>query len=276
MINSANFSSWWGRHSIEGGRTLLWQIGPLQLWIQNRGQQMKLTWTHGSDWLDPRVRNLPAGGSDLPPADAKEVNAVTCIFGANGIDEILFSPALPDRPIVTRLSQPTRVMPGEETTLYILSPLWLRVETAQTTKLMHELPIFRFSDTWFGPMSSTGELCYSSTSSAFLDLREVPLRLHCVISAVRIRNLGSDALPLERVNLPIPRLSLFFSPRTGFWTDAVTLERKDNSEMASLKIERQPPADANPSQFIVGPRQSTSEANSVVRAFSAFFRERSL
>jgi hypothetical protein len=271
MMNSTNFSSWWGRHTIEASRTLLWQIGPLQLWIQNRGSQIRMIWSRNADWLDPRVRTVPAGGADVPPLHAEEV---TCIFGSQSNDEVLFSPSLPDRSVVTRLAKPMRVMPGEETTLYILSPLWLRIETANSNRLLHELPIFRFSDTWFGPMSDAGDLCYSSTSAAFLDLREVPLRLHCVISAVRIRNLGSDYLPLERVNIPLPRLSLFFSPRTGFWTDSVTLERKDNSEMASLRVDRQPPADANPSQFIVGPRQATAEANTVVRAFSAIFRER--
>jgi hypothetical protein len=273
MMNTTNFSSWWGRHSIDANRALLWQIGPLQLWMQNRGSQIRMIWTHGPDWLDPRVRTVPAGGTDVPPVHAEEV---TCIFGATGNDEVIFSPTLPNRSVVTRMAKPMRVMPGEETTLYVLSPLWLRIETANSNRLLHELPIFRFSDTWFGPMSSAGDLCYSSTSAAFLDLREVPLRLHCVISAVRIRNLGNDYLPLERVNIPLPRLSLFFSPRTGFWTDSITLERKDNTEMASIRLERQPPADANPSQFIIGPRQATAESNTVVRAFSAIFRERTI
>ena len=268
----SNFSSWWGRHTVGPDRTDLWQIGPLDLWVQHLSHQWKLSWKHGNDWLLPRVRAVPGSKGEPIPPDAQQVH---CVFGSDSREEVIFAPSLPDRPVVSRLATPLQVLPDETVTLYVLSPLWLRVEMAHPMKLLQEIPIYRLSDTWFGPMSSLGELCYASTVPAFLDLREVPLRLHCVISAVSIRNLGSDSLALDRVNVPLPRLSLFYSPRTGFWTDAFSLERKDDTEMAEIKLTHQPPHDASPSQFVSGPRRPDAESGSVIRAFSAFFRERS-
>lgn len=159
--------------------------------------------------------------------------------------------------------------------LYTVLPLWLRVEMAEPTKTLHEIPIYRLSDTWFGPMSNSGELCYAGSASTFLDLREVPVRLHCAISTIQIRNMGFDSLRLDRLKLPLNRLSLFYSPRTGFWTDRVSFERGEDNEMATMKLSRQPPPDASPTQFVTGPRVGGSEPNLVVRAFSTFFRDRS-
>jgi hypothetical protein len=267
-----NFNSWWGRHTIEPERTDLWQIGPLQVWMRHMTHQWRISWAHQGDWLDPRVRVVPGATHDPIPHDANQVH---CVFGSAARQDLIFAPALPDRPIVTRLETPLSVLPNETVQLYVLSPLHLRIEMAEPSKLLHEIPTYRLSDTWFGPMSIAGELCYASTVPAFLDLREVPLRLHCAISTVSIRNAGSDALQLDKINVPLPRLSLFYSPRTGFWTDAFSLERREDTEMASLRIDRQPPLDASPSQFVAGPRQSVQTPSSVVRAFSAFFRERS-
>jgi hypothetical protein len=211
-------------------------------------------------------------GLELPPLDAQQVN---CAFGASDYNHLLFTPCLPDRPVVTRLETPLNILPGETVSLYVISPLRLRIELDGTAKLLQEIPTYRLSDTWFGPMSSAGELCYASTVPAFLSLAEVPLLLHCAISAVTIRNSGADSLRLDRINVPLPKLSLFYATRTGFWTDAFSLERKEDSEMASLKLDRQPPFEASPSEFVAGPRHIGAESNSVVRAFSALFRDRS-
>lgn len=247
-----------------------WQIGPLNLWINHLAHQWRLSWVHSSDWLDPRVRAIPGAGAEAIPPHATQIH---CAFNETR-EALLFSPALADRPIVTRLQMPLFVLPGENVTLYVISPLWMRVDLAEPSKRLHEIPIFRLSDTWFGPMSSAGSLCYASSAAAFLELREVPLRLHCAITAITIRNTGTTSLRLDRVSVPLPQLSLFYSPRSGFWTDAITMDRGEGDEMATLKLDRQPPADAAPTQFVTGPRQTTGGTGTVFRAFGALFRER--
>lgn len=267
-----NFSSWWGRHTIEPNRSDLWQLGPIRVWIQHSTHEWRVAWHYNGDLLDSTVRTVPGARNEPPPPDAKLAH---CVFGSAAREDLLFTPALPDRPVITRPQTPLFVLPNERVTLYVVSPLWLRIEmpSSQTSKLIQEIPTYRLSDTWFGPMSTQGELSYASTAPAYLDLKEVPLRLHCAISAVSIRNLGADSLRLERIKVPLPRLSLFYSPRTGFWTDSFSFERREGTEMAAVKFEGQPPPEASPSQFVAGPRSSVSESGAV-RAFSALFRER--
>lgn len=251
-------------------------MGPLHLWIQHPNHQWKLSWKNGDDWLDTTVRFQP-GAHQMPiPESAQHM---TCVFGSTTKSELIFSPALSDRSVIVRLHEPLKVLPDEDIQLYSVSPLWLRVEMAEPNKLVHEIPLYRLSDSWFGPVTSAGELTYAlplsaTTRSTHLNLHDVPLRLHCAITPVKIRNSGTDALRIDRLNLPLNRLSLFYSPRSGFWTNQITLERSDDSEMAVMKLDRQPPADANPTQFITGPRMKTEGTHPVIRAFSAIFRER--
>ncbi len=276
MAQGSGFSSWWGRHATAPDRTDFWQIGPLRLWVHNSPFELNLKWTSGEDFLDGHLRNVPGAldANGLAIETPAHAESMTCAHNGSARGEIILSPMLPNRAVVVRLHESISVLPAGDVTFYVVVPLWLRVELAEGTKLLHELPTYRLSDTWFGPMSSLGSLCYASSSDLFLDLHQVPLRPHCVITAITIRNLGVDALKLERLNIPFPRLSLFYSQTTGFWTDRLTLERRDDNEMANLKLDRQPPAEASPSQFVSGPRQSVADASPVIRAFSAIFRER--
>ncbi len=290
-MTTLNFHSWWGRQTIEPQRTDLWQMGPLNLWVQHLAHRWTLSWTHSGDWLEPRVRIVPGvAAGELPPPNATQVNFV---LGSSPRSDLLFVPSLADRPLINRLASPLHILPGETASLYVLSPLRLRIEVAENSKVLQEIPTHRLSDTWFGPISSpssalatgptplsqkapTGELCYASSLPAFLELREVPIRLHCAISAISIRNAGKETLRVERINVPLPRLSLFYSPRTGFWTDAFSLVCEGSDELASLKLERQPPAEASPSQFVAGPRQAQPDSMAVIRAVGSLFRERHL
>jgi hypothetical protein len=280
MVN-LNFASWWGRQTLEANRTDLWQLGSFHLWIQPLAQRLQIQWhwgvpsnkAQGNSWLDSTVRIAPGGGGEAPAADAQQVY---CVYGNRPIPrmDLLFVPTLADRPLITRLSTPLHILPGETAHLYVVVPLHLRIEMAENGRLLHEIPTHRLSDTWFGPMSSAGELCFAGATPALLDLRDVPLRLQTAISAVAVHNAGKESLRFDRVNVPLPQLSLFYSPRTGFWTDAFSLTCEDESEMATLKLERQPPPESSPHQFVAGPRQAAPPSRPVVRAFTRIFGER--
>ncbi|RYZ67537.1 MAG: hypothetical protein EOP05_17600, partial [Proteobacteria bacterium] len=256
MAQTNQVSSWWGRHSLAIDRTDFWQVGPLKMWLASSPAKLSISWGHSTDFLDSHVRSVPGAQLQLeqnivaPP----EVETVISAFNHAARSEVVFAPMLPDRPVVLRLVDPLHVLPGEEVTLYMVVPLFIRLEAAQSSKLISEIPTFRLSDTWFGPLSTLGGLCYASASPAYLDLREVPLRAHCAITAITVKNSGIDSLKLDRLNIPLPRLSLFYSQRSGFWTDRMTLERNSDDEMANVKLDRQPPPEASPTQFVTGPR----------------------
>ncbi len=271
MSTPASFNSWWGRHNVELGKNEFWQIGPFHLWIQHLPHQWRMNWTQTSSWLDTTVRSNRGLQDAIPPS----AESRTCMFN-EGRDELTFAPALADRAVIAQLASPIRVLPGETVNLYTITPLWLKVDATLPAKTLIDVPLFRMSDTWFGPMSVTGELCYASPSPTYLELREVPLRLHCVITAIQVKNSSASSLPIEKINIPMQRLSLFYSTRTGFWTDTISLETTgEEAEMASIRIHQEPPPDASPSQFVVGPRHTgVQQGAAMVRAFSALFRDR--
>lgn len=265
-------NQWWGRHQIALRRTSYWQVGPLHLWIQHLPHQWRLAWEHTDDWLEPTMRAMPELENENPPDGIFESRFAFRESGA----EIYFSPTLANRPVVTKLETPIQVLSGEDVMLYVSTPLWVKFEICDPPKALRDIACFRLSDTWFGPVAVPGgELCYASRIPAVLKLEDVPFRPHCAITAVHLRNLGATPLRLERLNLPMPRLSLFYSAQSGFWTDMITLERKDeDSELASIKLEQQPPPEAAPTQFVSSARIGGGEPNMVFRAFSALFRDK--
>ena len=271
IMEQMNPGLWWGRYRVSQRRTGYWQIGPLHLWIQHLPHQLRMSWEHSDDWLDPTIRVIPELENEDPPEGIFESRFVF----RESSEELLFTPALANRPVVTKLNVPLQVLPGEDVMLYISTPLWVRIDLANPAKQLRDVPSFRMSDTWFGPVAQPGGiLAYASRTRAALKLEDVLLRPHCATTAVHLINLADTQLLLERLSLPMPRLSLFFSPRTGFWSDMVTLERKEDNEMATLKLDRQPPPQAAPTQFVAAPRTGAGEPNMVFRAFSALFREK--
>lgn len=262
--------TWWGRHSTQMDRVDFWQIGPLRLWVHPLPYRMCITWAHQGDWLNPHVRAMPGEQTDPPPSSSK---TVTCAYGHDAKDDLAFAPALPDRPMIVRLNSELNVLSHEEVSLFIVTPLFLRIEHVEPPKTLHEIPIHRASDTWFGPLDSTGSIGYASPSRAYLDLKEVPLRSHTAITAITIRNSGATPLRLDRINVPSARLSLFHSSETGFWTDRLTLERREDDEMAHLRLDNHPPAEAGRTQFISGPRSPVEDPLHAIRAFSRIFTQ---
>ncbi len=271
MTRTTSATQWWGRHHIAERRTSYWQIGPLHLWAQRRPHQWRLSWEHNDDQLEPTVRQIHDLENEDPPDG---INEERFTFRESG-EALSFVPCLADRTIVTRLETPLRVLPGEDVTLYVSTPLWVRIETLEPAKLLSEVPSYRLSDTWVGPVGRPGgELAYASRTPAALQLQDIPFRPHRAITAVHLKNLGATSLPLESLNLPMPRLSLFFSPRSGFWTEMIALERKEDAELAAVRLKRRPPPEASPPQFVGQSRIQDGDSNMVFRAFSAFFREK--
>ena len=88
------------------------------------------------------------------------------------------------------------------------------------------------------------------------------------MTPVRIRNEALSPLDLERLKLPVPRLSLFCDPQNRLWTEGVTLTRTEESDMASLDVREGAPAEADGAELLTPPRDAT-ETSSLVRAFSS-------
>jgi hypothetical protein len=185
-------------------------------------------------WLDYRYVD-----EQRPPA-AIEPQSLRFLLN-HGDRPINIAPQLANRPVVARPMVPTELLPKERATLYMSTVLWARVCIGE--QLLAELATLHLSDTWFGASTRSGELCYASQTRALLRLDNMQYSAFRAIIPVTIDNQGEDNVKLERINVPVPHLTLYCDGEK-FWTSALTIVRENNLATAKLHIDASPPPNA--------------------------------
>ncbi|HUT62575.1 MAG TPA: hypothetical protein VMZ04_01335, partial [Anaerolineae bacterium] len=246
---------WWGTFSVPGNQTGRWQIGPAILWIERMSNEWRIIHVSGDNVPDNYVEvSLP-----VPPIEAPVPGATVTRFGVTTTDEtIILTPALADRAVVIHSETPFYVLPNQHISFYVSSPLWIRIETGTPSVKMMDIPIIRPSDTWFGPSTMEGELCYASKSYGRLKLDDLQFRPHRAITVVLLRNQTEKSVLLKSLNLPVPKLSLYESEDGYLWTQPVVLEMKRDAESAELGLKLRPPKEAQKPKKICEPREQSS------------------
>lgn len=231
--------SWWGELQLAPGDTRRWRIGPLTLWLTRLAHELQVA--HASD-DDPLEGQLEAAVPCAPEEVPDDASRMRFAFSGRG-GRLRLQPLLAERAVVVHPESPLLLPPGENATLFVSSPVWLALQFGAPPRTLLELPSLRPSDTWFGPDTRVGELCYAMKTAGRLSLDELPLRPHRAITPVRIRNRAPDALLLERLKVPLPYLSLY---RRGgrLWTNHLTLVREQDGDLAALQLGRGAPEEA--------------------------------
>ncbi len=244
---------WWGEFEFAAGQTLCWQIGPKTLWISRADGEWIVASQDGRDRLDRRLTVADAEAG--PPGDKVDVNRFAVRDSSRALRLV---PALPDRPLIVNTAKPFFVPSMEAATLYVSVPLWFRVLLAGSEVKLVDTATVRPSDTWFGPDTLSGELCYASRTSARLQIKGMPLRPHRAVATVQIKNDAASTLPLEKLKVPVQNLSLFASEEGHLWTETLTLERKEDSENASIRLHSKP-AHGVAAMSVAPPRSKVSK-----------------
>ena len=177
--------------------------------------------------------------------------------------------ALADRAVVVYPEHPFYVPAGETITLYCSTPLWIRIEAGATRVKLMESAIERPSDTWVGPSTREGELCYATQTTARLDRNSLARHAHRAMTELRIRNAANDMLRLEKVNLSVPYLSIYSGHDGVLWTESVLLERTSSTTIGRLQIGHPPVA--SEVDKLTSARLTSEPGGVLVRAFSALF-----
>jgi hypothetical protein len=260
---------WWSEIKLRENGTALWELGPLRLAVQHLPREWRLLYEHVevSGDEDDQWSHQIVEDSEAP--EYTEVERY--VFGGTN-NSLQILPALADRPVVSRPIVPFTVPAREEATIFVSTPLWAHIQVGSQSQTLQYLPIRRPSDTWFGPSTLEGELCYAGRTYGRLNLSEIPLRPFRAITEVLIRNRANSALHAERLSLPVPFLSLFATAAGRLWTEAVTMIRTRDSGQADLQIQNSPPEEAAETLKVASPREESGEALSI-RAFGAILRD---
>ncbi len=267
--NNQQRSTWWGQYSLDVNQTALWEIGPLKLAIQRHVDEWQIAHEPLLD-ANPDTTNWQFQPSALN-IDTFDYTKTERYANSETTETVWLRPRLADRALVSRPVTPLYVPAGETATIFVRSPLWLRIEVGDSLIPLQELPILRPSDTWFGPTTMEGELCYASLTSARLNLENLPIGPYYAVTQVTIRNRAETQLLVERLKLPVPYLALFEATNSLLWTQGVTMIRSRDTDMADLQIEQRPPEHAEAVKLLSEPRQSTS-IKTTIYAFGALFR----
>lgn len=272
---------WWGPFTIEEGAGGRWEVGPSTLWLYHTTGEWRVIHqpSLGPSNPDPMENRSEV---TLPLSDEE----ITAVLEAEGDDRqirrysfrrtedrIALQPALADRPVVSRPEYPLYVLPEESVTLYLSTPLWIRVVLPESGRQLQEVPSHRMSDTWFGTSTVQGELCYATRTAGRLRRERLPLRRHRALTPLQITNRATDALSLERVQLPARHLALYTTPNHVLWTQAVRMTRTEGVEGADIQIRSGPPSDVKDAELIQGPRDASKKGlfTSTFSAFGALF-----
>ncbi len=266
-IDTHPSSIWWGSFTLKQEQSKQWNIGPLRLIVRRMSTEWQIAFERKDDHDNNTTIELIEDTNELPESLSENSRYVF----HDSTEPLLVTPLLPDRPVISRPSTPFNLTAGEEVTLYVSLPLWLELAIdSRPKKILKIIAIQRPSDTWFGPSTLEGELCYASTTHCRLNLDEIPQRPHRAITPVLIRNMADTNLSLERLNLPAPLLPLYAAVDGQLWTPQVTLIREKDGDVAELKIDNQPPKEAEMAQLLSESRNKAGNG-SLIRAFNAVF-----
>jgi len=245
---TSSSSSLWGNVDLPPDTHGEWRIGPLQMWIERAEHEWSLATKIVAGGLDESIAYARVDGPATEVPDDAERSR--CAVGRGGALHV--GPALADRPVVVRAEEPFTLLSGDETTFYVSSPIWLRLCVGD--RQWCEFPSLRPSDTWFGPSTREGELCYASRTAARMSLADAPVLPARALTMVRLHNEDDTVLVFERLKIPIGYLGLFAGEDGRLWTHSLQVVR--TRESADVDVDSAPPASAGTVALLEGQRQS--------------------
>lgn len=265
--------TWWGEHDLPPGAAGLWRVGPLSVWLGRLRDEWRLAHDHDAErYSDRLLVDVPTAlrEAEILAADHEIERLVARQLEAR----LRVTAACADRPVVTKPTGAFRILAGGRATLYVSTPLWLRIETAEKRNVLFERAVVRPTDTWFGPSTLAGELCYASRTSIALELDELPLLPGRAITRLRVSNRAVDDFQILRLALPAPNLALWHDrdhPERGLWTSAVTFERSSDGDHTRVDVASGPPADLSEPVRVAAPRLA-GQRSVLARAMSSILR----
>lgn len=218
-------------------------LGPLQIWCKLDENEL---------WLAHQYENDDAGGNHT--AKPQDIAWARWVLKSQE-DRLRFTPVLPDRPLVVKPDFAFGLLNGARARIYVHVPVWVRVERiGKKPETLVEIPTVVLSKTWFGTQIH-GEHCYWLTSTASRTLDPDEHEPHMAVCPVQIVNGSDTELPVVKLALRVPRLSLF-QLNGRLWSDDSRVKYSGTGDVSKIDFTGKTPQEAKGAQLLNGPRQS--------------------
>lgn len=247
METSAGPADPWGSHPLPlDGDTLAVSVGPLRLWVRCQGDEVWMT-QEPAGW-DQRRREEEA--IEPEPPDGAEWTRWPV---PDGTDEILLSPAFPDRPVVVQPELSFRLIQGARARIYVRVPLWVKVRLPGPDPVtLREVPSMILSDTWWGGFTE-GELCYWLETQARRRVGPQDFEPHLAICPLQLVNRSEGDLNVDKLALRVAHLSVF-DDGGRLWADETRVRYRGEAEGSEIDMSGRPPEEAPDSTRVASPR----------------------
>lgn len=265
---------WWGEVTLDLGAVVRWRAGPSTVRAERRAADWRVWHATEGDAYTVAAERLAVVDEPAPEG------APTLRFGFTETPDTLHvAPRLADRTVVVRPEHSLSVPPGETVTLYASTPVWMALQfevrrsrrgRAPETDLavVTELASARPTDTWLGPNTREGELCYAVHTAARTELADVPLRPHRALTPLTVVNQAATPLQVARVALPMPYLALYVDDHGRLWSDAVRFVREPDDDTTVAPVSAAPAG----GERLADPRTAQTFGQALGRTFSRLFK----
>lgn len=260
--SDVQLTPWWEPVSLKTGQCWHYCVGPLSIYLQRSSNQWLLAWEHLDDTLEHHtVISEPL--NEMP----ESLIPTRYVFSKSPANFRL-KPRLLDRPVVVKTNQPVIVPQGESITFYISSPVSICVELSTPLTELREIPAVRLSDTWFGPSTRVGELCYATKTQARNNKADVPKRPHRAVTPVTVHNQSEEQLTIEKLSIPVLHLAVYGQPDGNLWTNPVSLRHTPGNPLAVLDVGKGPAG-----THALAEAREPLQRSGLVRAFTSIFSD---
>lgn len=224
-------TKWWGSFTLEESQSKFWRVGEAIIYIDRFTHE----WHIGSSMTNQEPD--PVADKELlkPPANMK---SKTYTFTTQA--EIRLKPVLPNYSLASQLETPLYIPGGEEVLLYISSPVWVQITTSNNKVVLDEIPTHPLSLTWFGENTIDGELCFAGNTFCSSQLKYVPAGADRIVSPMLIKNQSKKILCLEKINVPLPYLSVYSDTHNFLWTEQLTVYN-EGEDPPLVQVSKGPP-----------------------------------
>lgn len=248
--------SWWGEFHFDPLETKCWRIGDRVIAVK-RNKHEWTVWNKETDVESdqPTLVEAPKPSDSFQDSEFHRYILNT----TNGT--LIIEPSLADRAMVIRPNKPFTIMPEEEIKIYVSSPLWMTILAPDSKMPISDIPFWRPSDSWFGPSTMSGDLCYSKYTDAKMEKELIEKRSHRATTIVTIKNAQEEPLYIERLNLPTPALRLYSDQEGELWTDQIFITQHIEHSKSVSHVRHTSPENITNLKPISESRESSNKAS---------------
>ena len=247
---------WWGGFEFSEQEIKCWQIGERRIAIQ-RGAQEWTIWNQET----PTEINDVVEVNELKNSDSLAGVHFERFLERKTNSKLFIEPSLADQAMIVRPSKPITVMPGEEAKLYVSTPIWMTISMNQNAEPMYDVPFWRPSDSWFGPNTISGDVCYAKYTDAKLLKEHLEVRSHRASTLVTVLNEQEEKLLIQRLNLPVPLLKVYVNKQKEFWTDQVSILQRIEHSKPTSTVSHSPPDDVHNMEQVSESREMSNKSS---------------